>query len=92
MGKNQHEKNAQDLWVYFTNIIEWIKSVFPEYRREMKGLPWGELYNEYKNTNLDPEELEEKLHQQELDKLELKHQLELEKNKSIWKKIFNREG
>ena len=61
MGKNQHEKNAQDLWVYFTNIIEWIKSVFPEYRREMKGLPWGELYNEYKNTNLDPEELEEKI-------------------------------
>ena len=30
MGKNQHEENAQDLWVYFTNIIEWIKSVFPE--------------------------------------------------------------
>jgi len=35
-------------------------------------------------------ELEEKLHQQELEKLELKHQLELEKNKSIWKKIFKR--
>ncbi len=35
-------------------------------------------------------ELEEKLHQQELEKLELKHQLELEKNKSIWQKIFKR--
>lgn len=35
-------------------------------------------------------ELEEKLHQQELEKLELKHQLELERNKSIWKKIFNK--
>ncbi len=35
-------------------------------------------------------ELEEMLHQQELEKLELKHQLELEKNKSIWKKIFKR--
>lgn len=33
-------------------------------------------------------ELEEKLYQQELEKLELKHQLELEKNKSIWQKIF----
>ena len=33
-------------------------------------------------------ELEEKLHQNELEKLELKHELELEKNKSIWKKIF----
>lgn len=33
-------------------------------------------------------ELEEKLHQNEIEKLELKHELELEKNKSIWKKIF----
>ncbi len=33
-------------------------------------------------------ELEEKLHQNELEKIELKHELELEKNKSIWKKIF----
>ena len=35
-------------------------------------------------------ELEEMLHQQELEKLELKHQLELEKNKSIWAKIFKK--
>ena len=35
-------------------------------------------------------ELEEKLHQQELEKLELRHQLELEKNKSIWAKIFKK--
>ena len=33
-------------------------------------------------------ELEEQLHQQELEKLELKHELELEKNKSIFKRIF----
>ena len=63
MGKNQHEENAQDLWVYFTNIIEWIKSVFPEYRREMKGLSWGELYNEYKEDDIDPEVLEEKVNE-----------------------------
>ena len=35
-------------------------------------------------------ELEDQLHQQELEKLELKHELELEKNKSIWKKIFKK--
>ena len=33
-------------------------------------------------------ELEEKLQQNELEKLELKHELELEKNKSFWKKLF----
>ena len=34
--------------------------------------------------------LEEELHQQEIQKIELKHELELEKNKSIWKKVFNK--
>ena len=36
-------------------------------------------------------ELEMKLHQNEIEKIELKHELELERNKSIWKKIFKRE-
>lgn len=35
-------------------------------------------------------ELEFQVHQQELEKLELKHELETEKNKSIWQKIFNK--
>ena len=35
-------------------------------------------------------ELEEKLQKQEIEKLELKHELELEKNKSIWQKIFKK--
>lgn len=61
MGKNQHKENAQELWVYFTNIIEWVESVFPKYRREMKGLPWGELYNDYKDKELDPDELEKEI-------------------------------
>ncbi len=61
MGKNQHKENAQDLWVYFTNIIEWVESVFPKYRREMKGLPWGELYNNYKDKELNPDELEKEI-------------------------------
>lgn len=61
MGKNQHKENAQELWVYFTNIIEWVESVFPKYRREMKGLPWGELYNEYKDKELDPDKLEKEI-------------------------------
>ncbi len=61
MGKNQHKENAQELWVYFTNIIEWVESVFPKYRREMKGLPWGELYNNYKDKELNPDELEKEI-------------------------------
>ena len=61
MGQNQHEENAEELWDFFIEVIEWIKSIFPKYRKEMKGLPWGELYIKHKDKMLNPEELEEKV-------------------------------
>jgi len=51
MMKHQHKPNAQDLWDYFQRVIEWVETLFPTYRKEMKGLPWGIYYNRYhKNT------------------------------------------
>lgn len=35
-------------------------------------------------------ELEKIIHERELNELELKHQLEVEKNKSLWRKVFNK--
>lgn len=61
MGQNQHEENAEELWDFFIEVIEWIKSIFPKYRKEMKGLPWGELYIKHKDKMLNPEELEQKV-------------------------------
>ena len=45
---------------------------------------------EAEENKLKIKELEEKLHQQDLDRLELLHKLELEKNKSIFKRIFKK--
>ena len=36
MAKHQHEPNANELWLYFQNVISWVKVVFPRYRKEMK--------------------------------------------------------
>ena len=47
MAENQHSENASELWDYFEKCIAWFKSVFPKYRKEMKGLPIGEWYNTY---------------------------------------------
>lgn len=58
MAKNQHEPNANELWLYFQSVINWIKAVFPKYRREMKGVEWGVLYNEFKDKNFDSKKLE----------------------------------
>lgn len=61
MAKNQHKPNANELWLYFQKVISWIEANFPKYRKEMKGLPWGFLYNNYKDDELDPTELELKI-------------------------------
>lgn len=59
MATHQHESSAGELWTYFQGVINWIKAVFPNYRKEMKGIQWGKLYNEFKNQKLDSAKLEE---------------------------------
>ncbi len=61
MANHQHDPNAGELWLYFQNVINWVKVVFPVYRKEMKGLTWGELFNEFKDTPLDAKTLEEEI-------------------------------
>lgn len=61
MGKHQQDKNATKLWQYFQQVIAWVKATFPEYRREMKGVTWGPLYNHFKNEEYDTDELEERI-------------------------------
>lgn len=58
MAEHQHEPNANDLWLYFQSVINWVKAVFPVYRKEMKGIEWGFLYNELKDEKFDPKKLE----------------------------------
>ena len=61
MSKNQHEPNANELWLYFQAVISWTKATFPKYRKEMKGLPWGLFYNDFKTEKYDPKKLEEEI-------------------------------
>jgi hypothetical protein len=61
MAKQQHKPQATDLWLYFQKVIAWVEATFPEYRREMKGISWGELYNEFKEAELDSAKLEEQV-------------------------------
>lgn len=58
MAKHQHDGNASELWQYFQKVISWVEITFPYYRREMKGVGWGYLYNDHKNDSLDAQFLE----------------------------------
>lgn len=61
MSAHQFDPNAKPLWDYFENVIEWANATFPYYRKEMKGLPWGPLYNAHKDKKFDPEALEKRV-------------------------------
>lgn len=58
MAKNQHEANSNELWLYFQSVINWVKIVFSNYRKEMKGVDWGFLYSTYKDTKYDSKKIE----------------------------------
>lgn len=61
MAVHQHNPNANELWLYFQNVINWVKVIFPNYRREMKGVSWGLLYNQFKDAPLDANTLEKEI-------------------------------
>jgi hypothetical protein len=58
MAQQQHKPNANELWLYFQAVISWVKATFPKYRKEMKGIAWGELYNAHKSDEVDPARFE----------------------------------
>lgn len=58
MAKHQSDKNAEKLWQYFQDVVEWTRETFTNYRKEMKGVQWGELYNEFKDKKLNANKLE----------------------------------
>ncbi|MDO4650182.1 MAG: DUF262 domain-containing protein, partial [Eubacteriales bacterium] len=59
MQKHRQDDNANDLWKYFEDVFEWVKTVFgKKVLPSMKGVKWGLLYNEHKDDNLDPEQIQ----------------------------------
>ena len=59
MAKHQHDPNALALWQYFQAAITWVEATFPVKRKkEMKGVEWGGLYDQFKDKVLDADKLE----------------------------------
>ena len=61
MSIHQHDPNANELWTYFRNVIEWVRLTFTTYRKEMKGLDWGSLYDKFKGVMFDTTKLEQEI-------------------------------
>lgn len=47
MAAHQDDTNANDIWLYFTSVINWVKATFRTKRNGMESVDWGVLYNKY---------------------------------------------
>jgi hypothetical protein len=61
MASHKLSPNASELWLHFQAVIAWVKAVFPVYRKEMKGLRWGDFYNRFHGQFFDSAELENRI-------------------------------
>ena len=61
MRDHQHDTNANELWLYFKGVIDWVAATFPKKRAQMKSVTWGPLYNKHKSDALDPDALEDRV-------------------------------
>lgn len=61
MAQHQHDANADAIWTYYKAVIAWVRKLFPKYRREMAGLPWGDLYNTYQAGEFNADILEDRV-------------------------------
>jgi len=92
MSEHQQDPNANELWTYFMNVIEWTKLTFgdsevsgSEYRAEMKGLNWSILYDAYGNKTLDTAALKAEVSQLMLDE-------EVTNKKGIYEYVLTRDA
>ena len=69
MSTHQHDVNANELWLYFNSVITWIEPPFAldtnlkNYRKEMLGLNWGDLYNRFRNNMYDAQAIEKRVNE-----------------------------
>lgn len=61
MSAHQNDPNANELWTYFRNVINWVQLTFPTYRKEMKSVEWGRLYDAFHDEMYDTAALENEI-------------------------------
>ena len=54
MSRHRYDDNINELKTYFNSVIDWVSGVFIDVEKEMRGLEWGRLYEEYHGIAYDP--------------------------------------
>ena len=61
MSKHRQDDTIEELRNYFDTVIDWAKGVFGSPYPEMRGLPWGELYETYHNNPYNTKDVRQRI-------------------------------
>ena len=69
MAEHQHDPNANNLWTYFQNVLNWTITNFDlkKFKKIIKGLNWALYYDKYHSTTLDTADLASRISKLILD-------------------------
>lgn len=86
MAEHQHDNDAVPLWNYYQTVVNWANSWFDvrKYKGIVKGIAWGELYNEFHDKKLDRDDMDKKIHELLIDE-------EVQNKKGIIPYVLTRE-
>ena len=57
MSSHRNNANINELKNYFNTVIDWVDSTFLDTEKEMCGLEWGRLYEQFHNNSYDPKKV-----------------------------------
>jgi hypothetical protein len=57
LSAHRNDKNINELKGYFNSVIDWVSTVFVDVHKEMQGLEWGRLYEEFHGKSYDPKKI-----------------------------------
>jgi hypothetical protein len=57
MSAHRNDNNITELKTYFNSLIDWVSTVFKDVKKEMQGLEWGKLYEQYHSRSYDPQKV-----------------------------------
>lgn len=61
MSRHRNDDSINEVKTYFNSVIDWVSTVFTDVEREMCGLEWGRLYEEYHKKSYDSAKVAEQV-------------------------------
>ncbi len=61
MSFHRYDDNITELKNYFNSVIDWVSTLFIDVEKEMCGLEWGRLYEEYHKKAYSPAKISEEV-------------------------------